>query len=263
MSKSSAYLLFKHRRILLQVARNELRARYAGSLLGIGWSVLAPLLLLVMYAVAYLFIFRVQVPGMSSDSYIVYIFSGLVPFVSSSEAISMGVPAFIANKAALNSTVFPIDLFPAKAVLISQVTMIVGIIITLIGASIIGTLSWTIMFLPIVWALQLVAIIGLNWILSLFNVIFRDLQNLINPILMMLLIASPIAYTSDMVPPRLAAFIALNPVAYFVKAYQHIIVLGKLPSFLDIIVLIVISLGLFILGNWLFTHTKKVIVDHV
>lgn len=263
MSNSSAYLLFKHRRALWEAARNEMRARYAGSFLGFGWAVVAPLLLLIIYASVYLVVLKVQVPSMPSLSYVVYIFAGLTPFLSVAEALSMGVSSIIANKAVLNSTVFPIDLVPAKAVLTSQVTMIVGIILTLIGAAIAGTLSWTVLLLPIVWALQIIALIGLNWILSLFNVVFRDLQNIISPVLMMLLIASPIAYTPDMVPPGLTALIILNPLAYFIRTYQYIIVLGKLPGPLTIVALFVIAIGLFLMGNWLLTRARRVIADYV
>ena len=263
MSDNPIYLLIKHRRILLQATRNDIAERYAGSFVGIGWSILVPLLLLAVYAVTYLYIFRVRLPDMSTTAYVVYIFAGLVPFLSISETISLGVPSIVANKATLNSTVFPIDLAPAKGVLISQITMAVGMVITIIGATIAGTLSWTIVFLPIIWVLQIIALLGLNWLLSLLNVVFRDLQNIISPILMILLIASPIAYTPTMIPPKLAIIITLNPAAYFIKAYQYLIVFGKLPSPLNIVAIVVIAFVLLALGNWFFGRVKRIIADYV
>lgn len=89
MANSSAALLFKHRRLLFRVTRNELASRYAGSLLGIGWAVLAPLLIISIYAMVYLIIFRVQVPGLSPASYVVYVFRADT-FLATSEAISLG-----------------------------------------------------------------------------------------------------------------------------------------------------------------------------
>jgi len=263
MLNNSAYLLFKHRRLLLRVTRNELAAHYAGSLLGIGWAALAPLLLIGIYAAVYLIIFKVRVPGLSPASYVLYVFSGLVPFLATSEAIAVGVPSVITNKAVLNNTVFPIDLAPVKAVLLSQVTMTVGMFVIVAGAILTQTVSWTIVLLPVVWVLQIMALIGLNWILSLLNVVFRDLQNLISAVLMLLMVVSPIAYTPEMVPANLVAIIFLNPFAYFVTAYQSIIVLGKIPSAFNLVMLLVFAIGLFILGNWMFSRAKRVITDYV
>ena len=263
MANGSASLLIKHRGLLFRVTRNELASRYAGSLLGIGWAVLAPLLLIFIYAVVYLVIFRVKVPGLSAASYVVYIFSGLIPFLATSEAISLGVPSVIANKAVLNNTVFPIDLAPVKAVLLSQVTMVVGMGTILVGAIVTGTIAWTMLLVPLIWMLQVIALIGLNWILALLNVVFRDLQNLITVILMLLMVVSPIAYTPDMVPPNLVVIILLNPFAYFVTAYQSTVVLGELPTIANLLALFVIAIGLFMLGNWMFSRAKRVVTDYV
>jgi lipopolysaccharide transport system permease protein len=104
---------------------------------------------------------------------------------------------------------------------------------------------------------------GVNWILSLLNVVFRDLQNLVASILMILLVASPIAYTPDMVPSGLKPLLALNPFAYFVVAYQQVVMLGIWPSLPHIAVLVVMSIGTFLLGSWFFARAKRVIVDYV
>lgn len=169
----------------------------------------------------------------------------------------------IANKAVLNNTVFPIDLAPVKAVLLSQLTMVVGMAAILIGAILTGTLAWTMLLVPLIWLLQVMALIGLNWILALLNVVFRDLQNLISVILMLLMVVSPIAYTPDMVPPKLVVIILLNPFAYFVTAYQTTVVLGELPTASNLAALFAIAIALFLSGNWMFSRAKRVVTDYV
>ena len=200
LRNGSAHYLRTHRSLLWRITRNELRARYAGSHLGRLWVFLAPLLLLVIYAVTYTAILKVRLAGLGSKEYVVFIFSGLVPYLMTAEALSTGVTSVVANKAVLNNTVFPIDLAPVKAVLTSQATMLVGLAVTVIGSAAIGTLRWTVMLLPFVWFCRVVGLIGVNWILSILNVIFRDIQNLLSAVLMVMLVASPIAYTPDMVP---------------------------------------------------------------
>lgn len=259
----SSQFLLSHRRLLWQVALNELKARYAGSIFGLGWAVLTPLLFLAIYAGIYLIIFRVQVPGLSPVQYVLLIFSGLVPFLMTSEALVSGVSAVVANKSVLSNTVFPIDLAPAKAVLLSQVPMVVGFTAIIAALALTGTMSWTVVLLPVIWGLHILALIGLNWILSLINLVFRDLQNLMGIILLALMIVSPIAYTPEMVPPSLKVLLILNPFAYFVVAYQSIMILGRLPGWGNSLILIALSLGLFTLGGYFFSRAKRVLIDYV
>jgi lipopolysaccharide transport system permease protein len=259
---SASYLL-SHGRLLLRVTRNELRQRHAGSILGFGWVFLAPLLVLGIYSVIYLEIFKVKVPGLSSGEYVVYIFCGLVPYLAAAESIAVGVTAVISNKSVLNNTVFPIDLTPVKSVLEAQAVMLVGIPIVVVGALATGNLRRMIVLLPLIWVLNIIWLTGVNWLLSVMNVIMRDLQNLISAILMVMLVASPIAYTPAMVPDKLKPILALNPFAYFVVAYQQVIMLGEWPSTVHLVVLFVMPLATFALGSWFFYRAKKVIVNYL
>jgi len=245
------------------VTRNDLAQRHAGSFLGLGWVFLAPLLVLGIYSAVYLYIFRVQVPGLTSLEYVIYIFCGLIPYLAAAEAIGVGVGSVIANKSVLNNTVFPIDLAPVKPVLSSQAIMLAGMPIVVGGAVATGNLHRTMVLLPLVWILNIVWLTGVNWLLSLLNVIFRDLQNLVTAFLMIMLVASPIAYTPDMVPPGLKPILAVNPFAYFVVAYQQVIMLGIWPSTEHFALLAIMSIGTFAAGSWFFYRAKRVIVDYV
>lgn len=259
----SARYLLTHRHLLWRVTRSELSARYAGSHLGTLWIFFAPLLILAVYALTYVAILKVRLAGLSSADYVIFIFSGLVPYLMAADALVNGVSSVVANKSVLSNTVFPIDLAPAKSVLTSQAIMVVGMSATILGTAIVGRLHWTVVLLPFVWALQVVGLLGLVWILSLMNVIFRDIQNFLTPLLMMLLIASPFAYTPEIVPDSLRPLIVLNPFAYFVVAYQQILVLGLVPRVDHALVLLVLALVPFLGGSWFFATAKRVIVDYV
>jgi lipopolysaccharide transport system permease protein len=261
--RHSVRFLFSHRELLLRATWNDLARRYAGSLIGIGWVVIGPVALLGLYATVYRVIFRVQVPGLGGWLYVLYIFAGLVPYLMTAEALNSAVSSVVVNRAVLNNTVFPIDLAPVKAVLAAQGSMLVGMIGTIGGVIIIGHASWTLLLVPVLWALQLMALVGLGWILSLVNVVVRDVQNLIALILVMVMVASPIAYTPAMVPASLKAIIYLNPFAYFVLTYQDIIVRGQLPDLTTALVLVAISIGLFAVGGWFFSRSKYALIDYV
>jgi lipopolysaccharide transport system permease protein len=229
----------------------------------VAWVLLGPLLILGIYALVYLEIFRLQPPGFSKEHYVFYIFAGLVPFLVTAEAISNAVGSVSANKSVLMNTVFPIDLVPVKAVLMSVGTMVVGMAIVVGGTAATGSIGLTVLLLPIVVALHFMALIGVAWVISLLNVVFRDLQSLIAALLLILLIASPIAYTPTMVPPGLRPLLDLNPFSYFVRAYQQILVVGTVPGPWLLAGLLVLSGVAFLSGSWLFHRAKRVIVDYV
>jgi lipopolysaccharide transport system permease protein len=117
--------------------------------------------------------------------------------------------------------------------------------------------------LPVVWGLHLLLLIGLTWILSLINLVLRDIQNMIGLIIMALMILSPIAYTPEMVPPKLKILLVINPLAYYVIAYQSIVVLGKLPVWWNELILVVMSIGVFFLGGHFFGRAKSALIDYV
>jgi len=245
------------------VAQSELKSRYAGSIFGLAWAVLNPILFLAVYAIVYLIIFRVRVPGLSSFQYVLYVFSGMVPFLMTNEAIMAGLGSVIANKSVLSNTVFPVELAPVKALLLSQVPMVVGMSAIVMGLLFSGSMTWTMLLLPVVWGFHLLGLIGLTWFLSLINLVWRDLQNIVGLILLVLMIVSPIAYTPDMVPAQIKILVILNPFAYLVVTYQKILVLGQLPSMSEIVVIVVMTVVLFVCGGYFFSRAKGELIDYV
>ena len=254
--------LLRHRLMLYQTTVNEVKTRYAGSVLGLMWLVVYPLLFLGTYAVVYLYIFKIRFPDLSSNEYVALIFCGLIPFLGFSEALSGGVPSVVASSNLIKNTLFPIELVPVKAVFVGQVTQFVGMILLLIVLTFIGKIS---IFSPIfllVWACQILFTIGLVWILSSLNVYIRDIQNIIAIIILILMMLSPIAYTEAMVPEAMRPFLAINPLYYMIIAYQSVFMLSQFPIRI-FIPLISMSFGIYIVGFWFFTHMKKIFSDNI
>lgn len=261
--RHSGSYLRSHLWLLLRVTRSEITSRFAGSLLGIGWWALNPLLLLAIYATIYLLVLKVQAPKLSGPEYVVLIFTGLVPFLMSSEALLNGVSSVVSNKAVLSNTVFPVDLVPIKVVLLSQITMVCGLTVILVGKLVLGRPSPFILLLPVVWLLHIIFLIGVVWILSLVNLIFRDLQYIIGIITMYLMIASPIGYTPEMVPPSMTLLLTLNPLAHFIVAYQDLVVFGRVPELNQIVTIITMSFSTFLVGGLFFARAKRILIDYV
>lgn len=261
--KAAAGYIRSHRRLLWRSTRNQVRARYAGSIFGVAWVVLAPALLLTVYGLVYLAVYQVSSPGLSSTAYVLYIFAGLVPFLMTAEALTQGANALVNNPSLLTSTVFPIDLAPVRAVVASTPILFVGTAAVIVGSVATGRAGWPLVLLPLVIALHVLALVGAAWFLSLVTVVARDVQYVLAVLILVLLVASPIAYTTAMLHGAARWMIYVNPLAWFVLAYQKILVLGESPSALQWVGLVIVGLGLFLAGSRFFAWAKGVAMDYV
>lgn len=259
----SVLFLYRHRAILKQTTLNDIRSRFAGSLLGLSWLVVYPLLLLGAYAAVYIFIFKIRFELFNSNEYVALIFCGLIPFLGISEALGMGVGSVVSNANLIKNTLFPIELIPAKAVLVAQCTQTVGMGLLLIVLGVMGKLTFVSLLFLAVWVLQLMFSIGIIWMLSSINVFFRDLQNMVSVLILILMMVSPIAYPAEMIPANLRPFLALNPLYYFIVAYQELLMFGRMPSVEIAVPLVAISIFAYMLGFVFFKKMKGVFADNV
>jgi lipopolysaccharide transport system permease protein len=255
--------LYKNRNMIFQTAKNDIKARYAGSLLGIIWAMLYPILFLGCYAIMYIYVFNVRFNLFNTNEYVILIFCGLVPFLGFQEAIASGTSCVVANVNLMKNTLFPIELIPVKSVVASQTTQVSGMIMILIAVSALGKFSvFTLLFI-VLWILQMMFSLGLVWILSSLNVIFRDIQNMISIVLLLIMMISPIAYPVDMVPQNLKIFLKINPLYYIISSYQDVLMFGRMPKLTTILPFIIMSFGTFIIGYHFFIKMKKVFADNV
>ena len=255
-------LLFLNRRLLWATTIYDIRGRYAGTMLGITWTLLYPLLFLGLYAIVYIMIFKIRLSGYTTFDYVLLIFSGLIPFLGFSEALGTGVGSVTQNQSLIKNVIFPIELIPAKAVLSSSVTMIVGMVIlqSILWAQ--GNIHISQLILPIIFIAQLIFTMGLIWLLSALNVFFKDLGQMTSILTLFLMLVSPIAYTQDMVPEALMPFMYPNPLYYLIMLYRETMVLGQVPF--DLLgIFLTISLTTFWFGFYVFSRLKPVFSDYV
>lgn len=229
---------------------------------GMLWLLITPLLLLAVYSVVYIFVFRVRPVAMTEFEYVAYLFCGLVPFLAMSEGLVAGMQSLSAHSVLLTSTVFPVEILAVRSVVASQTGFAAGMAVLICVALWLGQpgMLW-VLLMPLI-VLQLLFLIGIGWVLSMAVLIFRDLQNIVSILILVLMVLSPIAYTPDMVPPALRMLIWLNPFAYFVIAYQSILITGQALSPWIAGVLLALGLGAFLGGFALFSKWKTVVADY-
>lgn len=257
-------MIFRHRAQLLNSIKVTLRARYAGSVLGMFWLVLGPVLLLSLYAVVYTVIFDFRPTMLSKGDYVLYIFAGLVPFLTFSQALTSGTGALLKDRALLMNAVFPAELIPLREVLASAPMLLVGFgIIAGLKLLFFGGPLITWLLLPAIALAMAMAVTGLVWILSLANLVAKDVQQMLTYLVIMLLVSSPIAYTPDMLTGAFRILMYANPLSYYVSSFQQVLVLGNIPPTEILIGGTLIALVSFHTMYIVFDKGKAAVLDHI
>src|ERR1700730_4201513 len=150
---------------LASITRVELKKRHAGSVLGLAWVVLQPALLLSVYLFVYMVVFPYRFPGFSRMDYVLYVFCGLVPYLGFMEALTTGALSIRQNIHLVKNVMLPIELIPVRSVLVGMASQFVSIGLVLVLLAGDRTLTWHVLWLPAVVALQALWLVGLTWIL--------------------------------------------------------------------------------------------------
>lgn len=256
-------VLWNFRHKVLEGVSHDVGHRYAGSVLGLGWSILFPVIQIAIYAVVYVFIFKVRPPGMSQEQYILMVFSGLVPLMALNESLNAGAASLSNNRNLLTSTVFPPELIPVRALIAAQVPSLIGFGVIAIFTLLSGFATpFALVLAPLIWIAMMMLGIGLSWMLSLVSLIARDVQQVLPLVMMALMILSPFAYTPEMVPPSLKLILYLNPLSYFVFCFQDVLSMGRLPDPAHLAVTLFLAIAVFAGGFLFFRRAKHVFFDY-
>jgi len=163
--------LWRHRNLIWHTTLSDIRARYTGSVFGMAWAVLNPLLLLSVYVVVYLVIFQIRLPGLTAVDYVLVIFAGLIPWFGFSESVTTSLTSVVHSANLLRSTSFPTPALPVKAVLAGMFTQTFGLSLLLLALLATGHATPYWLFLPVAFGIQLLLTMGLGWVLSVLNVL--------------------------------------------------------------------------------------------
>lgn len=248
--------------VLFATVVDELRKRYSATTLGAAWNILQPLMFLSLYAFVYVRIFRISIAGFTSIDYVLLIFTGLVPFLAFSEAMTTGAGAVVDNRSLVKNTLFPIELAPVRVVLVAMCGMIVGLAMIMGVLAGRGHLMPTQLLLPLIMIPHLLFMIGFVWLLSIASVFFRDILNLVNPLNLLLMLISPIGFTRDMIPAELMPIMQFNPLYYIIMAYRDLLFTGEVPW--DLLgVFFIVSVVMFLVGQFVFSRLKVICADYL
>lgn len=242
--------------LLEEVIKKNFSSKYKESVLGILWSVLNPLLTMILLTIIFSTIFQ-----RSIENYPVYLLSGRCIFSFFTAGTSAAMNSIRGSKTILTKTPAPKFIFVLGGILsefynflISLATLIVVMIVT--GAP----FNWTMLisFFPVLCLLGMV--LGVGLILSIVIMYFNDINHLWSIVVMMLMYASAIFYPMDIIPIHYRQFLILNPTFWAVDQFRCLFAYGTIPDPLNMFNFFVLSLIVLITGIIVFKKFEKRII---
>ncbi|MFA6358540.1 MAG: ABC transporter permease [Candidatus Omnitrophota bacterium] len=251
--------LFEYRGLIWNFIKRDISSKYVGSLLGLYWSVLNPIITLVVYIMVFGVFLKVRLPG-STDiwDFALYFAAGFLPWLTFQDSVMKASRSIIDNKNYIKKVPFPSEIFPIYTTLSEFVNLFIGLAIFFVLLLILkGLPTIFILLLPLAIILQLIFTLSLAFFLSSGAVYFRDIPQILTAIFMIWFWATPIAYTVNLIPEGFKWIVTLNPAYYMLEIYRDALFYGKIPDMNILIPFMVFSVLLFIASIWFFKKTKR------
>jgi lipopolysaccharide transport system permease protein len=246
--------LYSYRELLKGLVLKDLKLKYRGSVFGFVWSLVNPLLMIVVYTIAFTFILRIR-----SEMFVFYLMLGQLSWTFFASSATMSTGAIVDNAGLMRSVFFPRAILPIATVLfnLAQYLLTIAVFLPVMLLWYRVPLAPPMLAFPLFLALQAIFTIGVALILSTVTAFFRDIRHLLDVALTMLFWTTPIVYEFVQVPERYRMLILLSPVSSFVVAYHHLFFYRTWPEAAVWLVAAGYAFGAFIIGASLFLRFEN------
>ena len=242
--------IFRYRDLIFQLVRRDMVARYKRSMLGIAWTMLQPLGMMVVLTIVFSQLFH------RVDGYAAYVLGGLMPWLFFAQTTTSSINQSVWGNALMRRIYVPYTAFPAAAVGTGIVNLLLSVIPLLAMMLIVGRpIRLTILFLPIPILLLSAFALGIGLLLSSMAVRFPDIAEMYQIILQAWMYLTPILYPSDILPEAIRKYLLLlNPMYYLILLFRVPIYDGVLPSLPLILAATGIAFTTLVIGWIYFSH---------
>jgi len=259
MLKERIKKIYLYRYTLWDMALAQLKAKYAGSKLGIWWAVVTPLILTASINFVFNVVFKIEI-----KNYTFFVLAGIIPWFFSMNALTEAANSFIINSSVLKQSTSPHEFIPLASILANLLNFLIGfifllplfIIFNFRITALLPFLAWVIIF-------NFIFIIGLGMLFSCANVFFRDLIHFMSIGFMVWFWITPVFYSLDMIPFPFRWICLLNPLTYYIILYQDVLFYVKEPPLIDLSVVFLISLIAFLGGYLVFLKKEPLLLKRI
>lgn len=256
---------WRNRQLILQMTRREVAGRYRGSLIGLAWSFINPLLMLVVYTFVFSVVFKarwnVDVDESKTD-FAIILFAGMIVFGVFSEIVNRAPGLIVSNVNFVKKVVFPLEVLPwvsAGSVLFhGGISLTVLLVVQLLVNH---RLPWTVIFFPLVLLPLVFASLGVSWFLASLGVYIRDVGQLTGVFTTVLMFVSAVFYPVSALPQAYQGWLWLNPLVLIITESRKVLIFGVLPDWLSLTAALFAGFSIAMAGFWWFQKTRRGFAD--
>src|SRR6266571_620845 len=249
--------------LILSLARRELVARYKGSVLGVIWALVTPVVMIAIFTFIFAGVFGARFGASSSPwDYAIYLFCGLLPWNMFQETLVLSSSTIVSHANLVKRVVFPLETLSIAQALSALGNQMFGTLALLVATIILRReVHATVLWLPALLIPQLIATLGAAWLIASLGVFLRDIAQGISLLLMAWMYLTPIIYPEAIVPERFRTFIDINPFTPLIRSYRHTLLEGAAPDWPGLAYFTGFALVSFVFGYWWFARTRKNFAD--
>lgn len=252
--------LYQYRALLWSLTQRELQARYRASILGFLWTFLNPTLQMVVYSVVFDYVVEHRV-----KAYSYFLFVGLLPWICFSSSLIGGTTSVSERRDLLTKVRFPAQVLPASVVLTHLVNYVLSIPLMFGLGLIYGIFpTWhALLFIPLVF-LQAFLSLSIAYVLSALNVAFRDLQHIVQNLVMLGFFLTPVLWELEGKSEFMKRWLPIaNPFANVILAYRDIFYYHRLPPAGPLALVFAFSLVLFAMSSLFFERRREEFAEQI
>lgn len=251
--------LYHYRELLKTNVHKEIRGKYKGSFLGVLWSFLNPLLMVLVYAIVFPYIMRVQ-----QEHYLIYLITGIIPWIFFTTVVTSGCNCVWINGGIIKKVYFPRSILPISVVCAGLVNFLISCIVILLFVLFGGIgISFNILWVFPIAIIQSIFSLGLLFILSAINVYVRDIEYIVQFFVNLIFYATPIIYNIEMLPDKFQKLLNFNPMAVLIAQYRNIFYNKTSPEFYKLFLMFIVSIIILIIGYTIFSKLEKGFAEEV
>lgn len=256
--------LWGNRDLIKQMTRREVIGRYKGSAMGLLWSFLNPVFMLVVYSFVFSVVFKARWSGgdESRTQFAVVLFAGMIVHALFAEVLNRAPSLIISNANYVKKVVFPLEILAVVSLGAALFHALVSLLVLLVAFAMLdGFIHWTAIFVPLVLLPLMILSLGFGWILSSLGVFVRDIEQLIGVFTTVLLFLSPVFFPVSAVPEPLRVWMHLNPLTFFIEQTRGVLIWGHLPDWQGLAFYLIGASVFAWLGFFWFQKTRKGFAD--
>lgn len=257
-------LLKNNKYLLWQLTKKDIEQRYKGSVLGMLWTILVPILMLVIYTFVFSEVFQAKWNVDTSNKYefALTLFCGLSAFNMISEVMNRSANLIAGNVNYVKKVIFPLELLPVAITLSALFNCVISFLILILGKAVVHhNISATLYQSALVFVPLILISVGTSYILSSVSVYLKDIGNVVNVLVTVFMYMSPVFFPLTSVPKMYRGICKANPMTYVIENFRNTMLYGKNLSWNFLLISIVTALIIFAVGYIVFMRAKEGFAD--